>query len=51
MVGTHRHIYVGDLLAYKAKRDAKRKKGFENLIRAEAPDGIFDRMPEDDQSR
>ena len=48
MVGTHRRVYVRDLLAFKTKRDAKRKKHFDELIRAEATDGIFDRMPEDD---
>jgi excisionase family DNA binding protein len=31
MVGTHRRIYVRDLLAYKAKRDSNRRKILDDL--------------------
>lgn len=41
MVGTHRRIYVRDLLAYKAKRDSNRRKILDDLTRAEAEDGIY----------
>lgn len=49
MVGTHRRIYVRDLLAYKAKRDSKRRQVLDELTRAEAEDGVYDLEPPDDQ--
>lgn len=42
MVGTHRRIYVRDLLAYKAKRDAHRRRIIDELTRVEAADGLYD---------
>jgi excisionase family DNA binding protein len=45
MVGTHRRIYVRDLLAYKAKRDSNRRRVLDNLTRAEAEDGLYDLEP------
>lgn len=50
MVGTHRRIYVRDLLAYKAKRDSNRRKILDDLTRAEAEDGLYDREPPDDRT-
>lgn len=41
MVGTHRRIYVRDLLAYKAKRDSNRREILDDLSRAEAEDGLY----------
>lgn len=49
MVGTHRRIYVRDLLAYKAKRDSNRRKILDDLTRAEAADGLHDLGPPDDR--
>lgn len=50
MVGTHRRIYVRDLLAYKAKRDSKRRQVLDELTRAEADDGLYDLEPLDDRA-
>lgn len=50
MVGTHRRIYVRDLLAYKAKRDSNRRKILDDLTRAEAQDGLYDLEPPDDRT-
>jgi excisionase family DNA binding protein len=50
MVGTHRRIYVRDLLAYKAKRDFKRRKIPDDLTRAEAEDGLYDLEPPVDRA-
>jgi excisionase family DNA binding protein len=46
-VGTHRRTYARDLLAYKAKRDAARRKVIDDLARAEYDEGIYERMPDD----
>ena len=42
MVGSHRRIYVRDLLAYKVRRDGNRRKILDDLTRAEAEDGLYD---------
>jgi excisionase family DNA binding protein len=51
MVGTHRRIYVRDLLAYKAKRDSKRRQVLDDLTRAEAEDGLYELEPRDDRTK
>lgn len=50
MVGTHRRIYVRDVLAYKMQRDCKRHRILNDLTRAEAEDGLYDREPPDDRA-
>lgn len=51
MVGTHRRIYVRDLLAYKAKRDSQRRTILDGLSRAEAAEGLYDLEPFDDRAK
>ena len=50
MVGSHRRIYVRHLLAYKAKRDTKRRRILDELTRAEAEDGLYDLEPSHDRT-
>jgi excisionase family DNA binding protein len=47
-VGTHRRIYMRDLLQYKAERDGRRRKTLDALTEAEAEDGLYDRQPSPD---
>ena len=47
MVGTHRRMYARDVLAYKAKRDTARSKTLNDLARAEAEEGTYDKVPGD----
>ena len=44
-IGTHRRIYVKDLLVYKAKRDGDRRKVLDDLVQAEVDDGLYDMRP------
>jgi excisionase family DNA binding protein len=44
-VGTHRRIYVQDVMKYKAKRDDRRKKTLRELVAAEVADGIYEKVP------
>jgi excisionase family DNA binding protein len=41
-VGTHRRIYMKDLLVYKRKRDGVRRKVLDDLIQAELDEGLYD---------
>jgi excisionase family DNA binding protein len=45
--GTHRRVYARDLLAYKIKRDARRKI-WDDLVREEFEEGLYDLIPLDD---
>ena len=44
-VGTHRRIYAQDLFRYKAARDQQRHRLIRGLARAEAREGIYDKIP------
>lgn len=46
-VGTHRRVYARDLLAYKVNRDARRKI-WDDLVRKEFEEGLYDLIPVDD---
>ena len=45
MVGTHRRIYAQDLMKYKAMRDEGRHAGVRALAKAEAKEGLYDKVP------
>ncbi len=47
MVGTHRRMYVRDVMAYKSKRDASRRKTLDDLARHEFAKGHYDKIPDD----
>jgi excisionase family DNA binding protein len=49
MVGTHRRIYAQDLVQYKAKRDENRSTILSDLAKAEADEGLYDRLPSPDE--
>lgn len=44
-IGTHRRVYVKDLLVYKAKRDGVRRKALDDLVQAELDEGLYDMTP------
>ena len=47
LVGTHRRIYVRDLMAYKARRDLERRETLNDLARREFAKGDYDKVPDD----
>lgn len=46
-VGTHRRLYVRDVLAYKSKRDASRRKNLDDLALAEYEEGLYEKSLND----
>ncbi len=44
MVGSHRRIYLRDLLDYKRRRDAVRHEAINNMARTEMEAGTYDRV-------
>jgi excisionase family DNA binding protein len=47
MVGTHRRMYVRDVVAYKAKRDTARRKTLDDMAKQEFAKGDYDKIPDD----
>jgi excisionase family DNA binding protein len=47
MVGTHRRMYVRDVIAYKSKRDTFRRTTLNDLARREFAKGDYDQIPDD----
>ena len=50
LVGTHRRVYVRDLLAYKIQRDGKRRQILDELTQAETAEGLYDLEPPDEHA-
>jgi excisionase family DNA binding protein len=46
-VGTHRRLYVRDVLAYKARRDTTRRKTLDDLAKREFAEGNYGTIPDD----
>ena len=47
MVGTHRRLYVRDVIAYKARRDTTRRKTLDDLAKREFSEGNYGKVPHD----
>jgi excisionase family DNA binding protein len=46
-IGTHRRLYVRDVLAYKARRDTTRRKTLDDLARREFAEGNYGKITDD----
>jgi excisionase family DNA binding protein len=46
-VGTHRRLYVRDVMAYKARRDATRRRTLDDLAKREFAKGDYGKIPDD----
>jgi len=44
MVGSHRRIYLRDLLDYQRRRDAARHEAIDDMARTEMEAGTYDRV-------
>ena len=46
-VGTHRRLYVRDVIAYKARRDTSRRRTLDDLAKREFAKGDYGKIPDD----
>jgi len=49
-VGTHRRVFINDLMAYKERRNKGRRAVLREMVRSENESGLYDVMPNDDLS-
>lgn len=47
LVGTHRRIYVRDVMAYRLKRDLMRRETLDSIAKREISRGSYDQVPDD----
>ena len=47
LVGTHRRMYVRDVIAYKSRRDTARRKTLDDLAKREFAKGDYNKVPDD----
>jgi excisionase family DNA binding protein len=47
MVGTHRRVYLKDLMEYKQRRDNARRAVLNQMVQSELEAGVYDVVPDD----
>ncbi len=47
MVGTHRRVYIKDLMTYKCRRDRARRAVLSQMLQSELEAGVYDVVPDD----
>jgi excisionase family DNA binding protein len=47
LVGTHRRMYVRDVIAFKSRRDTTRRSTLDALAKHEFDKGDYDKIPDD----
>jgi len=47
MVGTHRRVYIKDVMAYKCRRDRARRAVLNQMVQSELEAGVYDVVPDD----
>jgi excisionase family DNA binding protein len=47
MVGTHRRVYIKDLMAFKCSRDKLRRAVLNEMVQSELEAGVYDVVPDD----
>jgi len=47
MVGTHRRVYIKDLMAFKCRRDRTRHAVLNQMVQSELEAGVYDVVPDD----